>query len=249
MCLSVKALVLLRRRLEENKYDGHFRGEKRIKTELKEERWQKFLREWREDLKAHREGKDYKRERDLKMKREDKEKSERRRRGELTEEEVKEILTRREKRDYEYDPYDFNDSFLDPRSNSPMHDPVRSKCGHLFDRGYFMQHMKNMPDQADWCPFRFNKEKKDWSGCQEQVFLSDLETDDEMKEEILRRKVKRKEEKEAGLWKGNYDTYHEKTYDIVHCDECDKIFDYRENFDKHVREYHISEQTENPTCI
>ena len=37
--------------------------------------WQKFLREWREDLKAHRDGKDYKRERDLKMKREQKEKS------------------------------------------------------------------------------------------------------------------------------------------------------------------------------
>ena len=61
--------------------------------------WQKFLREWREDLKAHRDGKDYKRERDLKMKREQKEKSERSRRGELNEEEVKKILMTREEHD------------------------------------------------------------------------------------------------------------------------------------------------------
>ena len=235
-----KREVLLRRRLEENDYDGHFRGEKRTRTELTEEMWQKFLREWREDLKAHRDGKDYKRERDLKMKREQKEESERRRRGELNEEEVKKILMTREEHDYKYDPYDFDDSFLDPHSNSPMHDPVRSKCGHLFDRGYFMKHMKNRPDQADWCPYRFNKEKKDWSGCQMQVFLSDLETDDEMKEEIARRKVKRKEHKEAGLWKGNYDTYLEKTYDIVCCDKCDKIFDYRKNLDIHVQDCHMS---------
>ena len=64
---------------------------------------------------------------------------ERRKRGELTPDEAEGIIKAKEEYDNKYRPYDFDDSFLDPWAKLPMHDPVRGKCGHLFDRGFFIE--------------------------------------------------------------------------------------------------------------
>ena len=165
--------------------------------------------------------------------------SERRARGELTQEEAKNILEAKEEHDDLYRPYDFDESFIDPHNGLPMHDPVRGKCGHTFDRQVFIDCMKKYPNRADMCPTRkYDLDKKKLTGCEEKISLSDLEVDVEMNEEIKRRKEKRKKQKEAGLWKPDYGHDGDKRFDVLPCKKCDKIFDYQINLDKHIKEIH-----------
>ena len=184
----------------------------------------------------------------LEMYREVKEWDERRRRGELTPDEVKGIIESKEEYDNEYRPYDFDASFKDPISGSPMQYPVRSKCGHLFDKLKFIEHQKQYPHMSDWCP---KKEHvwppgsvpgQDFVGCLEKVQLSDLETDNEMAEEIERRKAKRKKEKETGSWPPGLHPYGQggggKAYSICYCNKCPKIYDSILHLNRHYHEEH-----------
>ena len=175
--------------------------------------------------------------------REKKELDEMEERGELSKEEVMKIYEYRDEYEYEYNPYDHDPNMLDPRQRKPMHYPVRSKCGHIFDRAYFIEDMKRYPHMSDWCPLRKGKA----NGCLEKICLSDLETDDELSEEITKRKEERKRQKEAGLWTFNGWQDSEFTppnqdwqcYQIVSCTKCDRFFQYPSYLERHNKEVHF----------
>ena len=177
------------------------------------------------------------------------EKAERIERGEITEEQARYIIKDKEEHDHMYRPYDFDDSFICPMNRLPIHYPVRSKCGHLFDKLNFTKRQKESPQFADMCPMnKYDFDKKERYGCFEKVHLSDLETDSEMSEEIDKRKEKRKRDKEAGLWKppGKFPYGHvrhldDKANDVCRCDKCDKIYNSDYNLRRHYRD-HDNEQ-------
>ena len=110
-----------------------------------------------------------------------------------------------------WDAYDWDSSMLDPTSKMPLSDPVRNKvCGHLYERSYIEKLIKEGPSDSVLhseyskfkhviCPYTMNigKEEDNWFGCTiRPISLSDLEPDITMKEEIDRRKEKRKIEVE-----------------------------------------------------
>ena len=96
---------------------------------------------------------------------------------------------------------------------------------------------------ADWCPMKkYDFDKKEHYGCFKKVHVDDLETDTEMKEEIERRKAKRKKLRYSGLWQppGDFPYGHSgyEKYDVCPCEKCDKIFDSIFHLNNHNLKFH-----------